>query len=51
MKTLNDFFLEQGYRVYMCSLDQRYMSFVQEENYSVNIVCFFDERNQKLNVI
>ncbi len=46
MKTLNDFFLEQGYRVYMCSLDQRYMSFVQEENYSVNIVCFFDERNQ-----
>ncbi|MBP5607721.1 MAG: rhomboid family intramembrane serine protease [Lachnospiraceae bacterium] len=46
MKTLNDFFFEQGYRVYMCSLDQRYMSFVQEENYSVNIVCFFDERNQ-----
>ena len=46
MKTLNEFFLEQGYRLYMCSLDQRYMSFVQEENYSVNIVCFFDERKQ-----
>lgn len=46
MKTLNDFLLEQGYRIYMCSLDQRYMSFVQEENYSVNIVCFFDEREQ-----
>ena len=46
MKTLNEFFAQQGYRIYMCSLDQRYMSFVQEENYSVNIVCFFDERKQ-----
>ena len=46
MKTLNEFFAQQGYRIYMCSLDQRYMSFVQEENYSVNIVCFFDERRQ-----
>ncbi len=46
MKTLNEFLLEQGYRIYMCSLDQRYLSFVQEENYSVNVVCFFDEREQ-----
>ena len=45
MKTLNELFREKGYRIYMCSLDQRYMSFVQEESYCVNIICYFDERS------
>ncbi|MBR5421077.1 MAG: rhomboid family intramembrane serine protease [Lachnospiraceae bacterium] len=45
MKTLNDFLREKGFRLYMCSLDQRYLSFVSEENYCVNVVCCFDERH------
>ena len=46
MSTINELLLSLGYRIYLCSFDQRYMSFVQEENYAVNIICFFDEREQ-----
>ena len=46
MSVLNDLFNKYGYRIYMCSVDQRYMSFVQEENYYVNVIGFFDERKQ-----
>ena len=46
MSVLNDLFQKYGYRIYMCSVDQRYMSFVQEENYYVNVIGFFDERKQ-----
>jgi rhomboid protease GluP len=46
MSVLNDLFKKYGYRIYMCSVDQRYMSFVQEENYYVNVIGFFDERKQ-----
>ena len=43
---LNELFGKYGYRIYMCSLDQRYISFVQEENYYINVIGFFDERRQ-----
>lgn len=43
---LNTLFEKYGYRIYMCSIDQRYISFVQEENYYVNVIGFFDERRQ-----
>ncbi|MBR1470317.1 MAG: rhomboid family intramembrane serine protease [Lachnospiraceae bacterium] len=46
MQVLNDLFGKYGYRIYMCSLDQRFMSFVQEENYYVNVIGLFDERQQ-----
>lgn len=46
MKSLNELLLEQGYRIYMCSVDRRYVSFVQEENYSINVICIYDERSQ-----
>jgi len=46
MKSINELFLEQGYRIYMCSVDRRYVSFVQEENYSINVICIYDERTQ-----
>ncbi len=43
---LNELFKKYGYRIYMCSVDQRYISFVQEENYYINVIGFFDERRQ-----
>lgn len=46
MNTINGFFKEEGYGLYVCSLDRRYFSFVQEENYVVNVICFFDERKE-----
>ena len=46
MKSVNELLLEQGYRIYMCSVDRRYVSFVQEENYSINVICVYDERTQ-----
>ena len=46
MSVLNDLLNKYGYRIYMCSVDQRYMSFVQEENYYINVIGFFDERKQ-----
>ena len=46
MSVLNDLLKKYGYRIYMCSVDQRYMSFVQEENYYINVIGFFDERKQ-----
>ncbi len=33
-----------GYKNYMLSQDLRYASFVMEENYYINVLCFFDER-------
>ena len=33
-----------GYKNYMLSQDLRYASFVMEENYYLNVLCFFDER-------
>lgn len=46
MNSINGFFKEEGYGLYVCSLDRRYFSFVQEENYVVNVICFFDERKE-----
>ena len=44
--SLNSFFASHGYRTYMCSSDRRYISFVQEENYYINVITLFDERHQ-----
>ncbi|MCR5597820.1 MAG: rhomboid family intramembrane serine protease [Lachnospiraceae bacterium] len=33
-----------GYKNFMLSQDLRYASFVMEENYYLNVLCFFDER-------
>lgn len=44
METINEFFRSVGYNIYMVSADARYFSFVQEENFSVNVICLFDER-------
>ncbi|MCR5119385.1 MAG: rhomboid family intramembrane serine protease [Lachnospiraceae bacterium] len=46
MNSINGFFKDEGYGLYVCSLDRRYFSFVQEENYVVNVICFFDERKE-----
>ena len=46
MNSINAFFKSEGYGLYVCSLDRRYFSFVQEENYVVNVICFFDERKE-----
>ncbi len=46
MNSINGFFKEEGYGLYVCSLDRRYFSFVQEENYVINVICFFDERKE-----
>ena len=34
-----------GYKNFMLSQDLRYASFVMEENYYLNVLCFFDERS------
>ena len=46
MNSINAYFRKEGYGLYVCSLDRRYFSFVQEENYVVNVICFFDERKE-----
>ncbi len=46
MKSLNEFFDKEGYSLYICSTDRRFFSFVQEENYVVNVLCFFDESTE-----
>ncbi|MCR5209614.1 MAG: rhomboid family intramembrane serine protease [Lachnospiraceae bacterium] len=47
-KTVNEFLSEHGYKVYMCSADRWMFSFVQEENFAVNVICFFDERSASM---
>ncbi len=43
MRPVNEFLSEIGYRAYMCSADGRYISFVQEENFAINVICLYDE--------
>ena len=50
-RTVNDFFADRGYRVYMCSADKWMFSFVQEENFAVNVICFFDERTASMGMV
>ncbi len=46
MESLNVLLQRLGYRMCMCTTDRRYFSFLQEENYCLNILCFYDERRQ-----